>query len=326
MAIKYNIYRHADNRRDLQKFFEHIPIESESLRRGTNPDGVPASLLHARKLKRSLLDSTQQSSSMELQAELVKYAFVKLKTMASDKGDNTEAKLLCTYTSSPREALHMLGMLARPLTNLIVLAKVFWSLYQGHTFEFLTMPAPVPWHLPPKHVIGAAQAWELLELPSKTLGRSKVLLRDADKPSDGNSFLDMCRKPMHVHAEVQLVSFYSEYPEDRPSEAYLGCSKRSCVTCTNSMKLDSQGFYTKQSHHRVHPQWMVPTDEMSQYAEAIKVMTGRTVERIRAHVTCLPADTKNVKFEKQSIGTMTATVLEESVDRDLIQSRSQTER
>lgn len=59
----------------------------------------------------------------------------------------------------------------------------------------------------------------------------------------------------YVHAEVQLILYYEQYPTEKPPRA-IGCSKSACFLCdTLIQKLKK--YYISYSHKRLYNQWTI---------------------------------------------------------------------
>lgn len=59
-----------------------------------------------------------------------------------------------------------------------------------------------------------------------------------------------------VHAEVQLILFYEQYPKSRPPRA-IGASKSACFLCDLFIK-QHRGFGISHSHMKLYTQWTIP--------------------------------------------------------------------
>ncbi|KAH7113693.1 hypothetical protein B0J13DRAFT_460669, partial [Dactylonectria estremocensis] len=53
-------------------------------------------------------------------------------------------------------------------------------------------------------------------------------------------FRNACSLNLSVHAEVQLISFYDQYPERKPALRFVGVSKKSCFLCVAKLELESR--------------------------------------------------------------------------------------
>ncbi|KAF7956411.1 hypothetical protein EAE96_003752 [Botrytis aclada] len=80
-----------------------------------------------------------------------------------------------------------------------------------------------------------------------------------------NIRLEVCNAPkaqyhrghiLHVHSEIQLISFYEQYPAGSPPRC-IGSSKSACFLC--DLFIRKHGLYRiSHSHGRLYPKWTVP--------------------------------------------------------------------
>ncbi|KAH8771770.1 hypothetical protein F5883DRAFT_415569, partial [Diaporthe sp. PMI_573] len=70
----------------------------------------------------------------------------------------------------------------------------------------------------------------------------------AEKPNGAS-------KTCHVHAEVQLILYYEQFPTNRPPRA-IGCSKSACFLCDILIQ-KLQKYYISHSHKRLYNQWTI---------------------------------------------------------------------
>jgi hypothetical protein len=70
----------------------------------------------------------------------------------------------------------------------------------------------------------------------------------AEKPNGAS-------KTCHVHAEVQLILYYEQFPTNRPPRA-IGCSKSACFLCDILIQ-KLQKYCISHSHKRLYNQWTI---------------------------------------------------------------------
>ncbi|TGO33165.1 hypothetical protein BHYA_0262g00020 [Botrytis hyacinthi] len=83
-----------------------------------------------------------------------------------------------------------------------------------------------------------------------------------------NTRLEVCTAPkaqyhndqiLHVHSEIQLISFYKQFPAGLPPRC-IGSSKSACFLCDLFIK--KHGLYRiSHSHGRLYPKWTIPVGD-----------------------------------------------------------------
>lgn len=60
----------------------------------------------------------------------------------------------------------------------------------------------------------------------------------------------------HVHAEVQLILYYTQYSLEKPPRS-IGCSKSACFLCDSLIQMLGQ-YHISYAHRRLYNQWTIP--------------------------------------------------------------------
>lgn len=96
---------------------------------------------------------------------------------------------------------------------------------------------------------------------------------------------ELCRRPLVVHAEMQMALFFDTHKELKPFP-YIGTSKKTCYLCNNFLS-ELGIFGTRGSHYQLHPHWTLPLgfqiSEQRFYhspSMALKMVTQRLAEMI----------------------------------------------
>ncbi|TGO55061.1 hypothetical protein BCON_0097g00170 [Botryotinia convoluta] len=112
-----------------------------------------------------------------------------------------------------------------------------------------------------------------------------------------NIHLEVCTAPkaqhhddqiLHVHSEIQLISFYEQYPAGSPPRC-IGSSKSACFLC--DLFIRKHGLYRiSHSHGRLYPKWTVPegycvNEEINlRFSEILKDMSQEMLQIKRTFV------------------------------------------
>ena len=90
-------------------------------------------------------------------------------------------------------------------------------------------------------------------------------------------FRKSCTFDSVVHAELQLLSFYDNYPRLKPAFRFIGVSKRTCYLCYMFLRKHPENFYVSSCHQKLYPAWNPPrTGKLKvyiQYKAIIKDMS-----------------------------------------------------
>lgn len=71
-------------------------------------------------------------------------------------------------------------------------------------------------------------------------------------------FRNTCTLQLPVHAEMQLLNFYDNNPERRPSFRFIGVSKKSCFLCQQFLISHPQSFGVSSCHQKLYLAWRPP--------------------------------------------------------------------
>jgi hypothetical protein len=71
-------------------------------------------------------------------------------------------------------------------------------------------------------------------------------------------FRNTCTLQLPVHAEMQLLNFYDNNPERRPSFRFIGVSKKSCFLCQRFLVSHPQSFSISSCHQKPYLTWRPP--------------------------------------------------------------------
>lgn len=71
-------------------------------------------------------------------------------------------------------------------------------------------------------------------------------------------FRNICSIQLPVHAEMQLLNFYDNNPERRPSFRFIGVSKKSCYLCQRFLVSHPQLFSVSSCHQKLYLAWRPP--------------------------------------------------------------------
>lgn len=71
-------------------------------------------------------------------------------------------------------------------------------------------------------------------------------------------FAQACSLDLVVHAEMQLLGFYDNHPEYKPTIRFFGVSKGSCYLCNKFLAVHPKNFKVSSCHQKLFPGWSPP--------------------------------------------------------------------
>lgn len=71
-------------------------------------------------------------------------------------------------------------------------------------------------------------------------------------------FRNACPQTLRVHAEMQLLNFYAENPDRRPTFRFIGVSKKSCFLCHRFLMCHPLCLSVSSCHQKLYPAWRPP--------------------------------------------------------------------
>ncbi len=77
-------------------------------------------------------------------------------------------------------------------------------------------------------------------------------------------FRKACRHKLTLHAEMQLLGFYSQHRDHTPSLLFMGTSKKACYLCYKFISEHPSGISVSACHQKIYPSWMPPPCPSSQ--------------------------------------------------------------
>jgi hypothetical protein len=121
------------------------------------------------------------------------------------------------------------------------------------------------------------------------------------------------RKPLHVHAEVELVVYLMS--RSKTPSRFIGCSKLSCFLCNMFLHYSGK-FRARGTHRKLYTGWMIPNNPL-----VLRTLLNT------AHLMCQSLEQSLVKLTKRqyiqrkplqpdSISGISATVLDDTLPED----------
>ena len=94
-------------------------------------------------------------------------------------------------------------------------------------------------------------------------------------------FAQACSLDLVAHAEMQLLGFYGNHPEYKPTFRFIGVSKGSCYLCNMFLAAHPEGFGVSSCHQKLYPGWSPPISANSVIYKLYKSLASnlsRTME------------------------------------------------
>ena len=164
--------------------------------------------------------------------------------------------------------------------------------------------------------------------PSKETFRSVLLsmgLRvDGDLNARERGFRELRKKPLHVHAEVELVTFYTA--RGREHGPFIGCSKLACFLCSMFLKFHP-GFRVRDTHRKVYTGWTLPNISNTPRAmrTAMDEMTRELEQTVRRSLGARKSAVAPRQMPSESISGISETVLTTAQPPEIVRGVSASE-
>ena len=95
-------------------------------------------------------------------------------------------------------------------------------------------------------------------------------------------FRKSCTFDSVVHAELQLLSFYDDYPQLKPAFRFIGVSKKSCYLCSMFLRTHPESFDVSSCHQKLYRSWGPPPTENVQVYRRYKTIIRDMSEMMEA--------------------------------------------
>jgi len=164
-----------------------------------------------------------------------------------------------------------------------------------------------------------------LQLPLSNETVRSVLLSagikaDGDVSARERGFRELRKKPLHVHAEVELVAFYTT--RGRKHGPFIGCSKLACFLCSMFLKFHPE-FRVRGTHRKVYTGWTIPN--ISNTPRAMRTVMAKMCHELEHMVRSLILGTAVAPKEMppESISGVSETVLTTAQPPERVEGISQ---
>ena len=193
---------------------------------------------------KTLLSPSKESNDRRRELVLLAYACVASRTLQGFLSQ-------CMAKSKAAKALKTLRLLARPVINVQILARVALMLSNFQCLRFYVATPLAATQISRTYVVSFREAWDQLGLPQLQGISNLTSMTDS-------VFKERCSRELSSHSEVQLMQRYEENPHLTPSIDYIGCSKKVCLLCESYLRLSLWRPRFRGKHGCCYPQWGIP--------------------------------------------------------------------
>jgi len=293
LLLELTVTRNADRLDQLIHLFAKLLRKSTALALSTTtqPAGEPRLLPDdaeyqptcladtTRELAKAVLEwpSSSASNAAAATTTATRLGVVALAAVAvrSPEAAATELKRIAPSMDT-NKAMRFYRLIARPATNLLIMARVAQLLPNFRAVTFVKVSTPGFTRLDrPRQTPGLAEAWRRLQLPPLNQLPASLSRKEY-------RFRRECARAFPVHCDAQLLLRYEAEPSMTPTLPYLGCSKRACFLCHSMVSLLTFQPRVRGYHGVCHPLWGVGLPQSQHLRQPLEQLCGLIKEKIVA--------------------------------------------
>lgn len=218
-------------------------------------------------------------------------------------GSNFEQLLqICLNDDTVSKIRRALRTLARPLFDCRLMLEIATRVPMFKNTRIKPVPPALKTRLSQEHQVHISTAWSHLTATPVTEEIAAII-----NPLN-EQFQSGCKKSHNLHAEMQLLQFFEDFPASNPTLRFFGCSKRTCLPCEVVLNSLPDPIATRGRHGVCHAGWGTPSSTSSNIQIALEGLQRDLVFRIKNWLTHPMEEKTNMSMNDVHLSTLTSSL------------------